>query len=765
MATMRLLIFMLILSISLWVESSAAEPAPPPLTGASLSGFVKDAESGETLIGATVYMPGIKKGARTNKNGYYIISGIDQGKLKVKISYVGYEVLEKEISFSKNQSIRMDFELNPTEAMTEQVTVEAEREIEKRQITMSKINVPVSQMKEIRIGGESDVFRTLQLLPGVLTSSQVSSGLYIRGGSPDQNLVLLDGMTVYNPSHLFGFISTFNSEAIKDVELIKGGYPAEFTSRLSSVVNITQKDGNRNKVGGMASLGLVTSKLSLDGPAPWDGGTWFAGGRITYFDLIRPALDTDPLNPIPDIGFKDLNMKVTQEIGKNDKIFLSGFYSRDDMSFKRPGMDMNMFMGNKAGAFRWNHIFSSDVFSTFLFSTSYYNNGFNQNLSGFDMKIDNSILDFTGKYDVDYFVSDVLTLKTGVELKNYTFKYDQNWTGSSEESEEGTTEGGRLKLKVEDWNYSGYLQGNYQFTDLMSAQAGVRVEHWKLAKKTLIDPRMAFRWQMQEWLAVKASYGKYHQYLRLSSVQDFTLFDTWLPSDTTINPSYADHFILSFETHPAEDLDLNFDVYYKKLHNISEVRNDQLEGSTVSDVFYEGEGEAYGFEVFLQKRVGKIAGWIGYGFGFVNAKFEKINNGNTFNPKYDRRHDFKAVLQYDINDTWDVGAQFQMQSGQPYTGSSSRFNKVMYGEGWGKGMTFPTDRYGLRLPMSHQLNVYGSYTTTMFGLPFRVILDVYNVYSRRDILQRQYSVDGEDTIVEDIKLLPILPTFSFELKF
>jgi hypothetical protein len=509
---------------------------------------------------------------------------------------------------------------------------------------------------------------------------------------------------------------------------------------------------------------LITSKLSLDGPA-WDGSTWFLGGRVTYFDLIRPILDTDPLNPVPSIGFYDVNAKFTQEIGTNDKLFLSGFLSNDNMDFSRPGMDMNMSMGNQAGALRWNHIYSDDVFQSVMFSASHYNNGFKQDLSGFEMRIDNSILDYTLKYDLEYFASDVFTIKTGLEAKDYTFKYDQNWTGTEEDSSGEKNRVGLLKLTERDWNLDGYIQGNYQFTDFMSAQAGLRVEYWDKSDNLNFDPRLAFRWQILGDFAVKASYGRYHQYLRLSSIQDFTLFDTWLPTDKSVNASYADHYIISFETRPSDDLALNFDLYYKKLHNISEVRNDKLSGTKVNDVFFEGNGEAYGVEVFLQKKVGRIAGWVGYGFGFVNATYAEINEGRSFNPKYDRRHDFKVVLQYDINKEFDVGAQFQMQSGQPFTGASSRFNQSLPNQNWGQGYTFPTDRYGLRLPMSHQLNIYGSYTTTLFDLPFKIILDVYNVYSRRDILMRQYTVDGKETVVEDILLLPVLPTFSFELKF
>ncbi|MBX3044070.1 MAG: TonB-dependent receptor [Candidatus Kapabacteria bacterium] len=730
---------------------------------AAINGYIKDEQNGEILIGATVFIKNTKFGAYTNKQGFYNINNVPAGKYSVRISMVGYEPKEMSINLSKNEVKRMDISIKPASVRSEGISVTAEREVESRQISISKVNIPIQQIKEIRIGGESDVFRAIQMLPGVLTSSQISSGLYIRGGSPDQNLVLLDGTTVYNPSHLFGFISTFNSDAIKDVELIKGGYPAEYGSRLSSVLNITQKDGNRNEFEGLASVGLISSKLSLEGPI--GNGSWFLGGRRTYFDLIKGAIDNDPKNPIPDFGFYDVNAKITQDFGSSDKISISGFMSDDDFKFSNSGFDMNMFLGNRSIGLKWTHIYGKDLFTNVNISGSHYSNGFKQDLSGFLITVNNAITDYTFRGTTEYFLSDVTTISSGIEFTNYIFEYNQNFTGDGQSGEQGTNEGGRTNLLYHDWVYSAFAQMNQQFTELLSLQAGIRANYWDYSRQMNFDPRIALRWQAQDNLAIKASWGIFHQYLRLAGDENFSLFDTWLPTDRTVDPSRAVHYILSFETEPLSGYNFNFDVYYKDLFNISELNRTNLEGKDVKDIFFTGNGSAYGAEIFLQKRFGKLAGWIGYGLGWVNANFDSINSGRTFRPKYDRRHDLKIVAQYQLNEKWTFGGTFMFQSGQSYTGAVSRLQVGMPGDNYGYGKIIPSERFGLRLPPSHQLNLNVGYNSTIFGLPTRYNLDIFNVYSRRDILMRVYNADDENTLVEDIRLLPIIPTFSFEIKF
>jgi hypothetical protein len=735
-------------------------------SGATLNGYVIDAENQETLVAATVILKGTKLGALTTKSGFFAIRNIPPGKYTVVASMVGYQKLEQEVQFSGDEAKEIRLVLKQSEVSSKEIVVEGDREVEKREITVSRINVPMKQLSQLRIGGEADVFRALQFLPGVLTSSQVSSGLYIRGGSPDQNLVLIDGSTVYNPSHLFGFFSTFNPDAIKDVDLIKGGYPAEYGGRLSAVIDLTQKDGNRNEVEGVASVGLISSRLSLQGPV--GNGSWFIGGRRTYLDLLLGLLPEDKENPLPDFHFYDVNAKISQTVFGRDKIFLSGFLSSDDLDLAADGLSFNIGIGNKAASAGWNHIFGDQLFSVLTLTMSQYTNGFNGDQGGFKFGIENRITDYSAKGHLEWFASDDLTIKGGIEATSYIFDYIRNFSGESNDStaNQGTlNEGGRTNLKVRDYTYSAFAQTNYQLTELLSLQAGLRVDHLQMSNTTTIDPRIAARYQLQEDVAVKAAWGIYHQYLRLASQIDFSFFDTWLPTDSSVVPSRAMHYILGVETKPFEGVELNVDLYYKKLEHINEFNQYATDAANVSEIFFDGEGDAYGLELFIQKKAGDFTGWIGYGFGFVNARFDSVNEGRTFNPKYDRRHDLKLVGQYKLNDHWDIGASFTLQSGQPYTGATSRFRTQLPGQSTGTDITMPTDRYSLRLPMSHQLNLNVNYNTTLFDLPARLMIDIFNVYSRRDIWFRYYDTSKEVTEVTDVKLLPILPTVAFEVTF
>lgn len=729
---------------------------------ASISGYVKDSSNKETLIGATIRLSGTTRGSQTNKDGYFVISNIKPGKYDVIYSYIGYEETRKSITLKDNQELRLDALLSSGSMTSEEISVYGDRDDDKVQINISKVNIPMQQIKEIRIGGESDIFRSLQLLPGVLTSSQISSGLYIRGGSPDQNLVLLDGSMVYNPSHLFGFISAFNTDAIKDVELIKGGFNAEYGGRLSSVLTLTQKDGNREKVEGMFSLGAISSKLALEGPL--GNGTWFLGGRRTYFEVIKSFLNEDPLNPIPDFKFYDVNAKVTQDFGDNDKVALSGFYSRDNLDYGAGNVNFNLGISNRLGSARWTHIFNPQLFSTVNISTSQYINGFDADNSGYKVLQQNIISDYTIKHTLDWFHNEDFTTKYGYEVNFYEFDYLANFTGATDSTAKGSG-AGRTNLHFNDRNYAAFAQAKWQVNSLLSAQFGLRANYFEYANQTAIEPRIALKYNIQPDIAIKASWGIYHQNLKLATLQDFSFFDTWLGTDSSLNIGRSVHYILALETEPWEGFGLNVDVYYKSLENINEIKKVLLQIDNGSDVLYQGKGEAFGAELFIQKKMGDLTGWFGYALGFINAQYDSLNSGRYFRPKYDRRHDFKGVIQYKIDEHWDVGANFTFQTGQSYTGQTSRFQLQLDGETNGKGKTVPSQRYGLRLPPSHQLNLNGSYKFDAFGYEAKLLLDIYNVYNRRGIWFRFYNVNDEVITVEDFKLLPIIPTFSFEIKF
>ncbi|MFN3780662.1 MAG: TonB-dependent receptor, partial [Candidatus Kapaibacteriota bacterium] len=460
---------------------------------ASISGFVYDASTKEILVGATVFLENTKFGALTNKNGFFSLSNVPPGRYKLVISFVGYEKLIDTIQLTKYEKRRKNFYLNPQDLTTEEISIVAEKEIERREITVSKVSVPVQQISKLRIGGESDLFRSLQYLPGILTSSQISSGLFVRGGSPDQNLVLLDNMIVYNPSHLFGFISTFNTEAIKDVELIKGGFPAEYGGRISSVLNVTQKEGNRKKITGGAGIGVISSKAMLEGPLL--NGSWFIAARRTYVDLIKGLIPVDPNVPLPDFWFYDINAKLTQEFSRNSKLNLGGFQSQDLFGYNGFGIDFNIQIKNQAGYVKFIHILNDNVFTSTSISLNFYKNSFVGKTGDYVYKIENSIRDLNFKTNIDWFATENLTLKFGYELSKFKFSYIQNFAGTETDTSQnsGVTPAGILNITVSDWNHSPYAQANYNLSDLVGIQVGARLNYWTLSKSLTFDPRVTLK--------------------------------------------------------------------------------------------------------------------------------------------------------------------------------------------------------------------------------------------------------------------------------
>ncbi len=748
------------LLVLLSVLASAAASAQK---SATVSGTVKDEISKETLISATIMLESTKLGAKSNKSGYYSVQNVPAGEYSLRVTYLGYEKYIKKITLAAGQNLRLDILLKPVTIQTETVEVEANRELVQREITISTVNVPVHQIQNIRVGGESDVFRTLQFLPGVLTSSQLSSGLFVRGGSPDQNLILLDGASVYNPSHLFGFFSTFNTNAIKDIEFVKGGFDAEYGGRLSSVLNVTQKDGNRSEFHGDISLGLISSQANIEGPL--FNGSFFLSGRRTYIDLIQPIIPQSPEEPLPNFYFYDINAKVVQEIGDNDKVAVTGFYSNDILDFSGSSSTIGMRTGNRLLSGHWSHIFADNLFSNVVVNYSEYSIKFSGGESGYGFLLNNGISDLTGKANLEWFIKENASAKFGFEVNKLNFSYLMNFTGDTDTT---ANTGGiaSTNMEVPDLNYALFAQTKFNITEYLAVQAGLRGSYFQLNESMYVDPRIALRYMLTGNISLKAAWGIYHQGLRLATLPDFNIIDTWLPSDTTVPISRSNHYIFSIETHPFDGYDFNVEGYYKTMDGISELNSFSMNTSSIAEVVYVGDAHSYGAEIFLQKKSGRLTGWIGYALGFIYAQFDSINAGREFRPKYDRRHDIKVVAQYRITDDIEVGGTFTLQSGQSYTGNTSRGRILIPDMIYGRNKQTASERYGLRLPMSHQLNLYGSYDFKMFKkFDATLVVDIYNVYNRRDILMRYYNTIDDVTVVEDVLLLPIFPSISLEISF
>jgi hypothetical protein len=732
----------------------------------SIGGTISDNTTDEPLIGATVMLQGTKLGARTNKSGFYSIQNVPTGEYTIIARYMGYVQGSHKVSVKQNsKDIRINIGLVPDAVTAEEVKVFADREVEKREISISKVNIPVAQIKDIRVGGESDLFRSLQFLPGVLTSSQISSGLYVRGGSPDQNLVLLDGATVYNPSHLFGFYSTFNTNAIKDVEFIKGGFDAEYGGRLSSVLNVTQKDGNKKEINGDVTIGMISSQGGIE--VPVGNGAMFLSGRRTYLDLMMPILRLFTDAEIPDFYFYDINAKITQNFGDNDKVSISGFLGQDAMDFSGFSTSILMDVGNRLISSHWTHIFSNNFFSNVVFNYSKYRNNFSGGQTDYNFILDNSIEDMTAKVNFEYLLGEETSIKFGGEVSKINFDFLINFTGDTTETTNDAY--GQVNLFLPDWNYTAFAQTKFNLIDYLSVQGGLRAYYFYLNNSFKFDPRIALRYMLTGNVALKAAWGIYHQSLRIAGFPNFSIVDAWLPSDTSVEVSKANHYVFSVEIKPFEEFNLNFDVYYKDMYHIGELNQMafmQLRGAEkVTDVMFIGDAYSYGAEIFVQRTSGRLTGWLGYSYGMIWAKFDSINHGNEFHPKYDRTHDFKVVAQYKLFNNWEIGGTFTFQTGQSYTGATSRGQILLPDQTRGNSKTMMSDLYGLRLPNSHQLNIYLAHTFNIFGKEARAVLDIYNVYNRRDILMRVYNTRQENTIVEDVRLLPIIPSLSIEIDF
>lgn len=748
----------ILIALGLFAARSQGNATPAP-EGTTISGFVADSANGETLIGATVSIKGEKLGSITNKSGYFVIQGVNTGKHTIRATYLGYRPKETTVNVG-TEPVKLRIMLARQDVKGESITVEATREEEQHEIKISTVSVSAAQIQSMPAFGESDLFRALQYLPGVLTSSQISSGLYIRGGSPDQNLVLLDGSTLYNPSHLFGFFSTFNNDAIKNVELIKGGFPAEFGGRLSAVINVTNKDGDREHAHGQLSLGLISSRLTLE--TPLGNGAVFVSGRRTYIDLLTGLLPDDPTSPIPSYYFYDLNGKATQNLGGADKVSLSGYGGADKLGLNGGGISFLLNWGNRAGAARWTHLFSDNLVSDVNLTASHYYSGLQGDNGGYKFTLENDITDYTLKANVDYYLTQEHLVKAGVEASQYVFSYQQDFSGGDSTAQQSNDS---TNLGVNDKAVAFFIQDAWQASSLLALQFGLRADWEELGRRVSFDPRFSARYILTDDIALKASWGVYHQYLHLAAQEGFSFFDVWLPSDSTVGASQAIQYIGGVESHPWDGYDFNVEGYYKALSNITSFRNYVIRAKTVGQIFSIGTGQAYGVEFFLQKKVGPLTGWIGYSLAWVTQKFPDINNGNAFPPKYDRRHDVNIVGTYKLSDRWRVGAAWVYGTGQTYTAATSRFRVQLPDASEGVDYTYPGDRNALRLPASHRLDANVSYETTIFGYASTLSLDIFNVYSHRDIWFRFYDTKKNPTEVTDVRLLPIIPTFSMDVKF
>ena len=759
----------------------------------TVSGTVTDADNGETLIGATVYVPELSTGTTTNEYGFYSVTLPPGDSVTLQFSYVGFQPASRRVSLSADLTLNIELS---TGIQLEEVVVKANSFEEQLQSTeMSVEAITTREVKFIPVLlGESDIIKAIQLKPGIPSGSEGTTGLYVRGGASDQNLIVLDEAIVYNANHLFGFFSTFNTDAVKDLKLYKGGFPAQYGGRLSSVIDVKLKEGNNKQLSGSGGLGLIASRLTLEGPIEKGKSSFIVSGRRTYFDLITRGInrandDNEDYTPIPDYFFYDLNTKINFQLGEKDRLFLSGYFGRDVFGFEDELFDFSFDWGNATGTVRWNHVFDPRLFANTTFTFSDYQYNITNEVTGFSFDLGSNIKDANLKSDFYYVVSPQHTLRFGANATYHYFTVGRLKAGSDD---------GEVSFSAGQ-NFDGvemgmYIADEWEVTDRLSIHPGLRLSAfandggWYLGP----EPRLATRYAVNDRLSFKASYSRMYQYLHLVSSSGVALpTDVWYPSTEKVKPQFSDQIAAGYSLLLGKKFFLTNEFYYKWLGNQLDFvdgaelfANDNLE-----DEFAIGRGYAYGMEVSIEKKEGKLTGWIGYTLALIRkGDFEPLDPNATFgegkgyfSPRYDRRHDLSIVLMWEINKRWTATAAWVYGSGDLYWLPPGRFTfQDVYGGSFEPVVPVYQERNNVRLAPYHRLDL---------GLICRffpkwgesdLTINVINAYDRRNAfflyLEPEFGTvqdpstglpfDVPERIAaKQVSLFPILPSITWNFKF
>lgn len=743
----------------------------------SVAGTVTERLSGENIISLNIMLFADTNlssrpvaGAVSNKFGFYSIPRIEPGEYTIVARGIGYQVFRAPVSIKGGESMRLDIQLDVEDVKLQGVTVEAQRE-EVAVARISQVTVtPEFVSKMPSLGGEVDVFRVLQLLPGVQQANELSSGLYVRGGSPDQNLNLLDGVIVYNPSHLGGFLSVFNADALRDIRLIKGAFPAEYGGRLSSVLDMTMKEGTKEKFSGAGGISIISSRLTLEGPIN-ENSTFMVSGRRMYLDVLTWLASGGSNDDTPVYYFYDLNAKVNYKLSDSDRLFVSGFFGRDVLSEPESSSEnFDVSWGNSTANIRWMHIASPQLFTNFsliytdyIFSTDL----FNKNYPADNFNTKSHIRDFMLRAEAQYFPHRRHIIKAGVEGILHDFRSELQFGQFSEFFDQFG------KKNLSSIEASIYLQDEWNVSDLLSTNIGGRLYYFQGGDYFAVEPRLSASYKLTANTSLLGSVALAHQFLHLIVRNDITLpTDLWFPSTEKIKPSRSWQGIIGVEHIIGNgEYFLSAEVYYKDMQNLYEYRENSFftMGIPLEDQFTSGRGVAYGVELFLNRRIGPFTGWLGYTLAWTKRKFEDINNGNWFSPRYDRRHDINFVITYQLGERWELGASWVYGTGQAFTMPTGLYSFDPVGTDY---VSSPekyqyTDRNGARLPAYHKLDLNFMYKFEWFELPFQLSINIYNVYSRRNAfawyITHDYETDKK--VIKQVTLFPIIPTLGLSFKF
>jgi len=786
-------IFLMIVLPSLVYSQNKSAAVSERIT---LNGYVRDSLSGELIIGATITINGHGKGVASNQYGFYSIT-LDPGNYLISITHVSYQ--QKIMEFDLHSDTSFNFELVPKSAAISEVVVytNRRRDANVKNAEMGRVDLSTTRIKNIpAFLGEVDILKAIQLLPGVRNAGEGNAGFYVRGGGPDQNLIMLDDAVVYNTGHLFGFFSIFNSDAIKNTSLIKGGMPAQYGGRLSSVLDVAMKDGNMNKFQIDGGIGVIASRLSVQGPIKKEKASFIVSARRTYVDVLaKPFIKKTSDFYGSGYFFYDLNAKVNYKFSEKDRLYLSGYFGRDVFDFNnvKRSFRSNIPWGNSTATLRWNHVFNKRLFAN---ATTVYNNykfKFEAAQDNFELSLASGIKDGNLKVDFDYYPVPQHKLKFG---GLYTYhKFIPNVVSGQSDSivfnpnNEGIKYANETALYLQDdWDLSEKIKINYGLRYTRFTQIGPYKKYTRDADGNKTDstvytsfeqiksyggfePRFTVRYSIDERTSVKAAITRNYQYIHLVSNAASTLpTDLWVPSTYIVKPQVAWQYSVGlFKNFDDNSYETSAEFYYKDMRNQIEY----AEGYTPSlsdpeDEFVFGRGWSYGAELFINKIKGRLTGWVGYTLSWTWRKFAGLNGAEKYPAKYDRRNDMSIVANYELNKKWRFEAVFVYGTGNATT-LPERFYFI-------SGVL--TQEYSkinqYRLPAYHRLDLSATLTPQKNKnrkLESYWVFSIYNVYSRMNPYFIYYDQSGStfngtlQVEARQVSLFPILPAVTWNFKF
>ena len=760
----------------------------------TISGYITDEASGETIVGANIVLDSLNLGAASNSFGFYSLT-IPEGVHKITYSYIGYSA--QDIIVTLNKNVKQDIEFVISSSELDEVKLYSEKNIVEKTQT-SVIDIPVKQIFKIpALLGEVDVLKAIQLLPGV-QSSEGTSGFYVRGGGPDQNLILLDGVPVYNASHLGGLFSVFNPDAIKTVRLTKGGFPARFGGRLSSVLQIDMKEGNMKKLKGDVTLGLISSKLTIEGPIIKNKTSFIISGRRTYADLlVKPFL---PPNTSLSMYFYDLNIKINHKLSSKDRLFLSSYMGRDrfGVDYEESAEDYSdelnfgLGYGNITSTFRWNHLFNDKLFSNttltysrYAFNTDFglsssYRSNFGDDNYNISFGYISGIEDFAGRIDFDYSPNPTHDIKFGYSYTHHNFFPGETTLNLNFDTPDtlanfvlDTVLNFSERVNVHEMFL--YIEDDVKITNRLKANIGLHCGYYSLDKIN-IQPRISTRYLLNENWSLKLSYAEMRQNIHLLSNSSVGFpSDLWVPAIDSVPSQSSKQFAASVNTTLSDGkYELSLEGYYKTMSNLIAYKagysNLESTENWQNAIETGGEGKSYGMELFLQKKLGNITGWIGYTLSWTNRQFDNINFGAWFPYKYDRRHDISVVISHKINNKWSVSATWAYGTGNAITFPQAIYLGHPY-IGWGgqEGIDLVEsygERNSTRLGHYHRLDVGLTHRKQKTNYERIVSIGAYNAYNRKNPFFAYLSFDeNANRIARQVSLFPIIPSISLRYKF